>query len=107
MRPLEDKVLMHAVLLILKSQTLMKAELTVKAMRVAAEYLTHTTLLGWPPRLFTSSLRHKSHTLTVRSLEALNSNSSVAKTLRTAFVWPSATLEQIRGLLGEMRPWYG
>ena len=46
MRPLEDKVLMHAVLLILKSQTLMKAELTVKAMRVAAEYLTHTTLFG-------------------------------------------------------------
>lgn len=66
-RPLEDSVLMHIVLLILKSQTLIKAELTVKAIRVACEYFTQTTLLGWPPRLSTSSLRHKSQTLTVRS----------------------------------------
>ena len=61
-RPLEDKVLMHDVLLILISQTLMKAEETVKAIRVASEYLTQTTLLGWPARLSISSLRHKSQT---------------------------------------------
>lgn len=62
-RPLEDKVLMHADLLIRKSHTLMKAEETVKAIRVASEYLTQTTLLGWPSKLFISSLRHKSQTL--------------------------------------------
>jgi len=77
-RPLDDKVFTHVVLLIRKSHTFIKAEDTVKAILVASEYLTQTTLLGWPPRLSTSSFRHKSHTLTVRSLDALNSNSSVA-----------------------------
>ena len=45
--------------------TLMKAEETVKANRVGSEYLTTTTLLGCPPKLWTSSCRHRSQTLTV------------------------------------------
>ena len=44
--PLDDKVLMQVDVFIRMSQTLMKAEDTVKAILVASEYLTHTTLLG-------------------------------------------------------------
>ena len=44
--PLDDKVLMQVEVFIRMSQTLMKAEDTVKAILVASEYLTHTTLLG-------------------------------------------------------------
>ena len=41
-RPLDDKVFTHVVLLILKSHTFIKAEDTVKAILVASEYLTQT-----------------------------------------------------------------
>ena len=44
--PLDDNVLMQVDVFIRMSQTLMKAEDTVKAILVASEYLTHTTLLG-------------------------------------------------------------
>ena len=47
--------------------TLINADETVKAILVAWEYLTQTTLFGWPPRLSTSSFRQRSQTLTVRS----------------------------------------
>ena len=53
--------------------TLINADETVKAILVAWEYLTQTTLFGWPPRLSTSSFRQRSQTLTVRSLKAQGS----------------------------------
>ena len=53
--------------------TLINADETVKAILVAWEYLTQTTLFGWPPRLSTSSFRQRSQTLTVRSYETQGS----------------------------------
>ena len=72
---------------ILRSQTLMKAEDTVYARRCGSEYLTQTTLFGWPSKENTSSFLQRSHTFTVRSFEAEKSSSSVAKTERTAWQW--------------------
>ena len=90
-----------------RSHTLTKAAEAVKARRVDGQYLTTLTLFGCPASVCTSSLRQRSQTLTVRSLDAVSSSSSVASTERTALLWPSATLEQMSGARGAIRPWYG
>ena len=60
-------VLRQAAGLTLMSQTLMDDWDTVKTMRVVGQYLTFSTVLGWPPSDCNSFPVTRSHTLVVRS----------------------------------------